>query len=144
MAVYRVISEMHNEIQIVKCCQECFQETRIWSNQSHFLSYYVISEADMVTEKKQLYNQVKYLPIYLIYQQTFQIVLNRNNAACISNFFEKNVFHCLTVGVLCWGWLSLKQTNKHPLIPRIPFPSMALGQDQDTGTYLTRSERGIP
>lgn len=51
-----------------------------------FLSYYVISEADMVTEKKQSYNQVKYLPIYLIYQQTFQIVLNRNNAACISQF----------------------------------------------------------
>lgn len=36
--------------------------------------------------KKQLYNQVKYLPIYLLYQQTFQIVLNRNNAACISQF----------------------------------------------------------
>lgn len=50
-----------------------------------FLSYCVISEEDMVTEKK-LYNQVKYLPIYLIYQHTFQIVLNRNNAACISQF----------------------------------------------------------
>lgn len=50
-----------------------------------FLSYYVISEEDMVTEKK-LYNQVKYLPIYLIYQHTFQIGLNRNNAACISQF----------------------------------------------------------
>lgn len=84
MAVYRVISEMHNEIQTVKL-RESFQKMRIWSNQSHFLSYYVISEEDMVTEKK-LYNQVKYLPIYLLYQQTFHIVLNRNNAACISQF----------------------------------------------------------
>lgn len=46
-----------------------------------------------------------------------------------------NVFHCKTVGVLCWGWLSFKKkTNKKPVIPKIPFPSMVLGQDQYTGT----------
>lgn len=61
------------------------------SNQPHFLSYYVISEEDTVTKKK-LYNQVKYLPISLIYQQTFQIVLNRNNAACISQFPKQQFF----------------------------------------------------
>lgn len=86
MAVYRVISEMHNEIQTVKL-QECFQDM---IKSVTFLSYYVISEEDMVTEKK-LYNQVKYLPIYLIYQHTFQIVLNRNNNNN-SSFQKKNKF----------------------------------------------------